>query len=76
MSDADRTNLFKLGGFGVVVQKLITDRFLHARYELMKVTRSVQPVQFVPQGDAPFGQHQELRPLGWSPPDSRIFRQI
>ena len=76
MSDADRKNLFQLGGFGVVVQKQITDRFLHTRYELMKVTRSVQPVQFVPQGDAPFGQHQELRPLGWSPRDSRIFRQI
>ena len=76
MSDADRKNLFQLGGFGVVVQKQITDRFLHTRYELMKVTRSVQPVQFVPQGDAPFGQLQGLRPLGWSPPDSRIFRQI
>ena len=76
MSDADRTNLFKLGGFGVVLQKQFTDRFLITRYELTKATRSVQPVQFVPQGDAPFGQHQELRPLGWSPRDSRIFRQI
>ena len=65
ISDASRTNLFKLGVFGVVLQRQFTNQFFHARYELTKATRFSNIL--VPRGGAPFGQHQDSLPLGWSP---------
>ena len=40
ISEAGRTSLFKLGGFGVLLQRKFTDPFFHARYELTEATHS------------------------------------
>ena len=73
ISDAGRTSLFKLGGFGVVLQRQFTDRFFHARYELTKATRSSN--MLVPEAVFLLVSTKD-RYLWAGLRDSRTFRQI